>query len=218
MIWLSWMETSLLWALSPKVAVLCKQSKGKPSVHCPLPVRALGLQMLQHVRGLLDPSTHTAHSAHHTKTTPQVDVPKVSVSTSSFGKNTKLWHEMLSWMPKRAVQRADFEWVGRAPLWNKTRFYKLVLWHRSYNIWTSCSLILPCSSFDAFGARSSKTALTLRYQAKVLVHHSVLLYLLFYSHFLSLDLAHTRLCFLITSSVHYSVLSSMHPNNIYAPL
>lgn len=110
-IWLGLMETSLLRALPPKAAVPFKQSKGEPSLRFPLPVRALGSQVLQHDRELLDPSTHTAHSVtvHHTKTTPRMDVPRVGVSTSSFGKYTKLCYEVLSWMPKRGVQRADPE-------------------------------------------------------------------------------------------------------------
>lgn len=45
-IWLGWMETSLLRALPKKAEVPFKQSKGKPSLRCPLPVRALGSQML----------------------------------------------------------------------------------------------------------------------------------------------------------------------------
>ena len=100
--WLGWTETALLRALPPKAAVPFKQSKGKLSLHCPLPVRSLGSQMLQHYRGLLDPSTYAALSvtAHHTKTTPWVYGPKVGVSSSSFGKHMKLCLEVLSWVSR----------------------------------------------------------------------------------------------------------------------
>lgn len=80
------------------------------------------------------------------------------------------------------------------------------------------SLILPCSGFGTFGGKLSKSALALRRQAKVVLHNLLLFYLMFCTDFLFLDIGHICVCFLSSSSVRNSVLSSTHPNNIYVAI